>query len=98
MYQRRSLGGQHQDDNHRRPVALTDRRPSTRPPRVEGRRCLPAKSLSMCSEDAGLIGATSPPMDLTTIYAPIQDELSRLHRLLAQELAADAPFVSELVR
>src|SRR5207249_7918124 len=72
--------------------------PSTRPPRVEGRRCLPAKSLSMCSEDAGLTGATSPPMDLTTIYAPIQDELSRLHRLLEQELAADDPFVSELVR
>src|SRR5437899_3028422 len=52
----------------------------------------------MRSEDAGLIGATSPPMDLTTIYAPIQDELSRLHRLLEQELAADDPFVSELVR
>ena len=52
----------------------------------------------MRSEDAGLIGATSPPMDLTTIYAPIQDELSRLHGLLEQELAADDPFVSELVR
>ncbi len=37
-------------------------------------------------------------MDLAAIYAPVQPDLDRLSALLEQELAADDPFVSELVR
>jgi len=37
-------------------------------------------------------------MDLAAIYGPIQADLDRLHALLEQELAAEDPFVSELVR
>ncbi len=37
-------------------------------------------------------------MDLTAIYAPIRDDLARLHGLLEQELVAEDPFVGELVR
>ncbi len=37
-------------------------------------------------------------MDLTAIYAPVQGDLDRLSALLEQELAADDPFVTELVR
>lgn len=37
-------------------------------------------------------------MDLTAIYAPIRDDLDRLHGLLERELAADDPFIAELVR
>src|SRR2546425_8646712 len=37
-------------------------------------------------------------MDLAAIYAPVQEDLDLLHALLERELAADDPFVSELVR
>jgi octaprenyl-diphosphate synthase len=37
-------------------------------------------------------------MDLAAIYAPVQPDLDRLSSLLEHELAADDPFVSELVR
>src|SRR3989441_12586824 len=52
----------------------------------------------MRSDESRLAGSTTTRMDLTTIYAPIQDELSRLHAQLEQELVAEDPFVSELVR
>src|SRR3989442_3438573 len=37
-------------------------------------------------------------MDLAAIYAPVQEDRALLHALLERELAADDPFVSELVR
>lgn len=37
-------------------------------------------------------------MDLTSIYAPVQDDLVRLQRLLERELIADDPFIGDLVR
>ena len=37
-------------------------------------------------------------MDLTAIYAPIQDDLAQLQRLLERELIADDPFIGDLVR
>jgi len=52
----------------------------------------------MRSDESRLAGSTTTRTDLTTIYAPIQDELSRLHGQLEQELIAEDPFVSELVR
>jgi octaprenyl-diphosphate synthase len=36
-------------------------------------------------------------MDLTSIYAPVRDDLDSLGRLLRDELSADDPFVGELV-
>lgn len=42
--------------------------------------------------------ATSPRIDLSAIYAPVQRELSQLHDLLERELQADDPFVGDLVR
>ncbi len=37
-------------------------------------------------------------MDLTAIYAPIQDDLDRLQEVLRHELASDDPFIGELVQ